>query len=1029
MSIMNNPITNNIQNVRQLTLDNLYCGNYYNQDGVPFSVANSTVSTKNFLLGISQTQAELGYAFNSNLVLYEGFKLNSFLNNYAGELTKLGINTDLGMVNVIVETASSGYLIVEDRVNVPRNVSLTFRCPVLMGYHGQFYFTGLDDMIPANYNSRPYFTQNYSPGDYVFNINRNGVSVSAMALWVPGSLVRLRFEEEDKGQDAKIVSCNRVGATDNYILVVDTPLETSLTRNTNGVRKYSATIFNTAGAKGDSVVNVLDTTPFTLGDTVMIFDTRDTSTVMNAGNSNVNFSGTKFWWSGNRCRHELKRIVQIDTPNKKLYFNSALVYPYDNPTTSYVSVLKPNENASITDLTMINYEYPTYNPPTENRINRHKIWFQKCVNNRLENVKWSDAFSFIAKVNNTSNVIQCPNVDPIIRMDKSYNCRANNITLVRNSDLYTSSSVGYSIALFSCSELFFNNVAISGGRHSISLSGTNGCHMTNFELTNCFSSGLDLHGCGEDENVFQNFKIEAQSIKESLATDNVSYDANIKELIQIGNSTHTAGSSYNKFMNFSLKYGNPVESNLTNVYGIQLIGRSDGNMFQNFVIENVDIAVFMTDSLRGRLNSNIHVYDTTFNDFTVKNCNRLLAFNGANSMSNSYGYISGTAIGYSSNTLVIDSNAIGTTSQYAHFYSNWTLIVNTSNYQVLDYNNSNATITTTTNFDPALIANPSFVCIDSNTPSIYPHKNIKFNNWRCYNIGNDSNTGKQPINLQYVEDVRINNCLFSSCSSGFSNSSNNYVVNAVNVNNLTLVNNTFNSNYGMLKFINTSNAWVVNNLNMNQITGYSNTVYDLGANSNVYYNFNKVVGFTDTYQASGSTTYIKTTDVYGYSNTPDNPGIVICNSNGCVGVGGQLIPYAPLHFKDSTNAKKICLYETSSNNSHQFYGFGVDSGSFLRYQSASATTGGHYWMCATSSSASAERMRLTATGCLSIGSSTPSNGMLYIKASNALVPFIALSGTIGTASNIDTGALGTYYGKVMVNIIGVGNKFIPLYNS
>lgn len=1026
---MNNPITNNIQNVRQLTLDNIYCGNYYNLDGVPFSVANSTISTKNFLLGVSQTQAELGFAYNSNQVLYEGYKLNSFLNNYSGELTKLGINPDEGMVNVIVETSSSGYLIVEDRVNVPRNVSLTFRCPVLMGYHAQFYFTGLDDMIPANYNSRPYFNSNYSPGDSNFSINRNGVSVSAMALWVPGSLVRLRFEEEDRGLDAKIITCTRVGATDNYNIIVDTPLDQSLTKITDGVRKYSATIFSSNVIKGDSLAYVYDTTPFVLGDTVMVFDTRDTSTVMNAGNSNVSLStGSKFWWSGNRCRHELKRIIEIDSVNKKLYFNGALVYDYDNPSTTYVSVLKPNENASITDLTMINYEYPTYNPPTENRINRHRIWFQKCVNNRLENIKWSDTFNFIDKVNATSNMIQCPNVDPLIRADKCYNCRFNNITLNRNSDLFTSSSIGYSIALFSCSELFFNNVAITGGRHSISLSGTNGSHFTNFELMNCFSSGLDLHGCGEDENVFQNFKIEAQSIKESLAVDNSNNDANIKELIQIGNSTHTAGSSYNKFMNFSLKYGNPVESNLSSVYGIQLIPRSSGNIFQNFIVENVDIAVYMVDSLRGRLNSNLVVTDNTFNDFTVKNCNRLLAFNGANSMSNSYGYISGTSTAYTSNTLVIDSNAIGTTSQFAHFYSNWTLIVNTSNYQVLDYNNSNSTITTSTNFAPALTSNMPFVCIDSNTPSIYPHKNIKFNNWRCYNIGNDSNAGRQPINLQYVEDVRINNCLFSSCSSGFSNSSNNYPINAVNVNNLIVVNNTFNSNYGMLKMINTSNATIVNNLNMNQMPGYSNTVYDLGANSNVYYNFNKTLGFVDSYIASVSTTYMKQLETYGYSNTPDNPAFYINNSNGCIGLG-MTQPYAPISFKNGTNSKKICLYETSSNNSHQFYGFGVDAGSFLRYQSASSTTGGHYWMCATSSNASVERMRLTATGCLSIGSSTPSNAMLYIKASNALVPFVAFSGTVGTASNIDTAAVGAYYGKIMVNIIGVGNKFIPLYDS
>jgi hypothetical protein len=43
--------------------------------------------------------------------------------------------------------------------------------------------------------------------------------------------------------------------------------------------------------------------------------------------------------------------------------------------------------------------------------------------------------------------------------------------------------------------------------------------------------------------------------------------------------------------------------------------------------------------------------------------------------------------------------------------------------------------------------------------------------------------------------------------------------------------------------------------------------------------------------------------------------------------------------------------------------------------------------------------------------------------------FIEFTSTVGAGNPIDTAALGSYYGRIRVNVTGVGYKFIPLYNT
>lgn len=88
-----------------------------------------------------------------------------------------------------------------------------------------------------------------------------------------------------------------------------------------------------------------------------------------------------------------------------------------------------------------------------------------------------------------------------------------------------------------------------------------------------------------------------------------------------------------------------------------------------------------------------------------------------------------------------------------------------------------------------------------------------------------------------------------------------------------------------------------------------------------------------------------------------------------------------------------------------------------------------------------ERARITTTG-VAIGATTNS-ATLHVDQSSttAAIPvllldqadlseeFIEFVTTVGAGNPIDTAAIGTYYGKVRVNVSGVGYKYLALYNT
>jgi hypothetical protein len=112
----------------------------------------------------------------------------------------------------------------------------------------------------------------------------------------------------------------------------------------------------------------------------------------------------------------------------------------------------------------------------------------------------------------------------------------------------------------------------------------------------------------------------------------------------------------------------------------------------------------------------------------------------------------------------------------------------------------------------------------------------------------------------------------------------------------------------------------------------------------------------------------------------NNVGIGITNPSARLHVAGTAGQTKFQLSNDITTNRGIVLWENATNE-HQFYGMGINAETF-RFQ-IPATAGRFAWFTGTSASASTELMRLTGSGNLGIGTTTPSE--LLAVAGNAVV--------------------------------------------
>lgn len=119
-------------------------------------------------------------------------------------------------------------------------------------------------------------------------------------------------------------------------------------------------------------------------------------------------------------------------------------------------------------------------------------------------------------------------------------------------------------------------------------------------------------------------------------------------------------------------------------------------------------------------------------------------------------------------------------------------------------------------------------------------------------------------------------------------------------------------------------------------------------------------------------TPFSTTIVSTLNNIPVATGAININSQNMTSVGnvgiGVASPTIPLQFATATSDCKICLYQTLAN-SFQVYGFGVTSG-ILKY-TVDAPSASHVFYCGASSTTSTELFRISGTGKVGIGFSSP----------------------------------------------------------
>ena len=161
--------------------------------------------------------------------------------------------------------------------------------------------------------------------------------------------------------------------------------------------------------------------------------------------------------------------------------------------------------------------------------------------------------------------------------------------------------------------------------------------------------------------------------------------------------------------------------------------------------------------------------------------------------------------------------------------------------------------------------------------------------------------------------------------------------------------------------------------------------------------------------------------VFGTSNNRERMRIV---STGRIGIGLSNPQSTTQVQINSSQTAPLTILSTSTTCSLALQDSTITDNSFVRLKSIGSNI-----LClrANSDTAYAINGRFS----IGIGASNHSNGVLNLKPNTGTLPLVSfdISSNIGVGSNLDTSAIGTYYGKIMITIPGIGNKYIALYNS
>lgn len=965
----------------------------------PSLVQAQTLSTGNVLQGVTLSNINNGgFTWLSNNNKDETPTLSNFIYNANNYLTNLGIDADAHK-HIVVET-KTGYLHLNDKISIPDNVSLEFKCTVAAGQKFQLQLTGSMVETPNALSSAPTIVGDVYEDDMNIIIDTTGKA--SISSWAVGTYIAIRSTALNSRQDNQIASITNLGSN-QFLIGLQSPISDFDIIGGGTVRAYVSLLLTSPAVRGDTQLKVNNVSGYYDGAYIVISDRRVAGDM--AGNTNLQVGSTtkKLWYSNNKFKYEIRYVLKVDSVNNTLQLESPISNDYDT-TNSYITLMAPAYNTTIKGLKFFHVEAPTYP-----RNNRHTIAFSSVVNSSVEDVLYSDCFPHIR-----SNV-QFPNINHLINIRGSYNCTVKNVKAVRESPLFSDSGCSYGITAYMSSFCYFDNLQIHGTfRHNILLQSANKTFWNNIVLSGGLISLFDMHGLNETDNVITNLYIDGNRGQNALGQDNITSINSTQSFLRLGNETHPTGSSWNVFDGVTLKYGLP-SNNIVEVYGINLIPRCIGNVFRNVVMEDIDTAIALYDHPKARLSPYMISASNIFDNFMIKECNRIIDIDGADNIDGSSARTTTTVASVPSNSNII-LNTTASISTYQNAYVGWILQHSGNNYTVSAYDASTKRITISGTFITTPAVSNTVVLQDSLTLSINPIQDFTFTNSVVLNSSN-------LCNFYSCTGVRSVNNYFNS------NSGLRYTYDILNASNVSILDNKLEYTKRFVQWSNVTNANIVDN-QLTYLTE-SNIINDLGGNSNILWKHNHANGFTPTFSVNSNTIFALDTTRLGYSNQPHQlGGIIINNANGAVGIGtSNLTGGNALHFNDAFANRKIVLGTITQNSDHQFYGFGYNS-NILRYQ-VGANAGAHVFYLQSNTN-STEYMRINNTGVIVNGNVSAANittlsNVAYWASNNIITSgttaFVNASNV--TASNVyATNALGvgTTNPSYKVDVIGTGMR-------
>jgi hypothetical protein len=994
MTIFNN----NTKNSRDITADNIYLNGGYKgqvlqagENGELVWTTQQNISTLPFISGVSITDIEKGHAWLLSNNKDESQKLQDLIDNKNNELSDIGLQEDA--LRTFTIESPTGFIFLDSFLTVPSNTSIDFRGYIVAGRNYRLQCSGTYFELPTNLSNAPIIAESIPKGSTSILVNDNGYNMSS---WGVNDYIAVRSTTLNKREDHEIAGFSNLGSNMYRIYLKNETEDFSIGSNDGTVRKYVYYNLNSNVSRGDCRTYLNGSySNLQQGDFVAFVDKRVAGQVLGSTSNITHYqTGKPLWFSNNRFSHNVRQIVEVNSNNGFIQLESPISADFDT-SNGYMLILKPKENISITGMKLVYIEEPQYPRP-----NNHAVLLDTCVNSKVSDFKFSDAWSSF-----TSNVNMYGNMDNLIRIRECYNCHVNDVSLLRANNTYSDSGSAYGVTQYFSSFCSFNNIRANGLRHNFLIQGGDHTFIRDCEFRNVLISGVDSHGLGSRDTVVDNVYIDFSDGQGALLQSNIQRANSTVAGIRVGNSSHPIGDSFNQYQNIIIKGGKP-SSNITAYYGIEVVaGYNAGyNTFNNIQCFDTDIGFAMYDHPRGRLNSDMVHYSNIVNNSTFINCSDTVDVNGEFNTSNTSCYLSTTTNNPNSNSIQITSS--NTITDFNNAFNGWVLIHNTSNYTVSNYSASNKILTISTNFSPLPSNGDTIILKDSLTPSIYPSKDFLFVN----NVV-DSNLTQLVVN--YADNPRIVQNYISKSGTTTAR----YVADMKNVRGGSVIRNTCHNTRRFIQLSNCSNISIVDNQLINQTE--QNILNDLGSNQNIQWKHNHTTGFIPSFSTNPSTTYTYDNTTLGYRLIPNRPLLNLDNSNGFIGINNSN-PSTDLHINssrsislqvDSTSSQcSISLKDVNTPNSNNNLIKGSNNHLVLRGGNSDTLfiSGGRIGI---------NKVR--------------TSGRIDIMENSATTPFFNFDNSNqinADSNNINTNNHGSYYGRLLVRIEGVGNKWLALYN-